>query len=230
MSNELFIKDLDAAEPDGGDNISEGDNQITGIKAAVLGSFTGFEGTTAAPKAVTKTEDEINDLAEKSAAQQIDGSWTFTAQLFVERDAGRGITLSNDTPVGGFKDNGTTFVPLVYVSTLGNGEKAIFGGTNAESQYEGDPHTFQGDVNVEAGISSPGDITGVAGLTVEDDIVSNAGNVSANTGEVRGSTVRGTHKFDNYVGNPPSGTPNGQIAVFDGAGVSQGFLNVFPST
>lgn len=76
-----LIPDLDANNPLGADPKSEGDDHLRLVKRCVLGSFPGLVGTTAIPKAVTLTEDQINDAALKSAAQTISGIWQHDATL-----------------------------------------------------------------------------------------------------------------------------------------------------
>ena len=71
------IPELDANNPLGSDAVSLGDDHLRLIKRAVLGSFPAFVGTTATPKSVTLTEDQINDAALKSETQTIAGAWDF---------------------------------------------------------------------------------------------------------------------------------------------------------
>ena len=84
LESSNFIPEMDDNNPLGGDPKSEGDDHIRLTKRSVLGSFPGFVGTTAAPKSVTKTEDQINDLAEKSATQTITGVWTHEANIILD--------------------------------------------------------------------------------------------------------------------------------------------------
>ena len=69
------IAALDPNNPLGSDPKSEGDDHIRLLKRATQGSFPAFVGTIAVPKSVTLTEDQINDAAQKSAAQRITGVW-----------------------------------------------------------------------------------------------------------------------------------------------------------
>ena len=72
------IPELVETNPLGVDAVNLGDNHLRLIKTCILGSFPGFIGTTGTPKEVTLTEDQINDLAEKSAAAIISGAWQLT--------------------------------------------------------------------------------------------------------------------------------------------------------
>lgn len=63
-----YIPELVPANPENDDDVGEGDDHLRLIKLAVTQSFPGFVGTTADPKFVTLTEDQINDAALKSAA------------------------------------------------------------------------------------------------------------------------------------------------------------------
>ena len=76
-----LIPDLDANNPLGGDPKSEGDDHLRLIKRCTQGSFPAFVGTTAVPKSVSLTEDEINDAAQKSADAVISGNWQFQADI-----------------------------------------------------------------------------------------------------------------------------------------------------
>ena len=170
MPGESFIKDLVLGTPPGTENISSGDDHITGIKGAVVGSFDGFEGVTATPKTVTKTEDQINDLAEKSLdTENITGDWEFSGE--VKFTGGQfGVELENGTVIRGRNIADNADIPLVQVGTAGpTGDKAIFGATNADSVYEGDVHEFNGDVTIVAsttGSNAPGDLTVAGELNV----------------------------------------------------------------
>ena len=83
-----FIPELDDNNPLGADNVSLGDDHIRLLKRCVQGSFPAFVGNTGTPKSVTKTEDEINDTAEKSVAETIGGAWSFSVSI----DFAGGIT------------------------------------------------------------------------------------------------------------------------------------------
>ena len=79
-----FIPELNANNPLGNDPKSEGDDHLRLIKRATLGSFPGFVGTTAVPKSVSLTEDQLNDAAQKSAAENISGAWEFLENLTLD--------------------------------------------------------------------------------------------------------------------------------------------------
>ena len=73
-----LIPELNQNNPLGSDPKSEGDDHLRLVKRCVQGSFAAFVGTTAIPKSVSLTEDQINDAALKSEAQTISGLWNFT--------------------------------------------------------------------------------------------------------------------------------------------------------
>ena len=62
-----YIPELVPSNPAGSDPVSSGDDHIRNLKVAIKNSFSGFVGSTATPKAVTLTEDQINDAALKAA-------------------------------------------------------------------------------------------------------------------------------------------------------------------
>ena len=70
-----FIPEMIASNPAGTDQKAIGDDHLRLLKRSVLGSFPGFVGTTATPKSVTLTEDQVNDAALKSEAGTITGDW-----------------------------------------------------------------------------------------------------------------------------------------------------------
>lgn len=72
-----LIPELDENNPLGSDGKNQGDDHLRLLKRCVTGSFPAFVGTTAVPKSVTLTEDQINDAALKSVDQTIIGEWTF---------------------------------------------------------------------------------------------------------------------------------------------------------
>ena len=102
-----LIPDLDANNPLGADPKSEGDDHLRLVKRCVLGSFPGFVGTTAVPKSVTLTEDQINDAALKSEVQTISGQWTHSAS----------VTLANDVSLRG-TESGATARGLIKITTV----------------------------------------------------------------------------------------------------------------
>lgn len=104
-----FIPELDDNNPLGADNVSLGDDHMRLIKRCVTGSFPAFVGTAAVPKSVTKTEDQINDLAEKSAPQTISALWTFTGD----------ISITGTTPLLSIKDDANVDASL-FLQTAGN--------------------------------------------------------------------------------------------------------------
>ena len=92
-----FIPELNANNPLGSDPKSEGDDHMRLIKRCTLGSFPGFVGNAGTPKSVSLTEDQINDLAQKSAAQTISGAWFYEADILLANDVA--INADTTTPV-----------------------------------------------------------------------------------------------------------------------------------
>ena len=92
-----LIPDMDANNPLGSDPKSEGDDHIRLVKRCTLGTFPAFVGTTATPKTVTLTEDQINDAALKSEANSFSQTQTFNA-LTSFNSAPR---LANNIPLHG---------------------------------------------------------------------------------------------------------------------------------
>ena len=101
-----FIPDLDANNPLGGDPKSQGDDHIRLIKRATQGSFPAFVGTTATPKSVTLTEDELNQLAvDVAAILAIDPAGqaianTFEEQNIYEDGAGQEVARTTTLALG----------------------------------------------------------------------------------------------------------------------------------
>ncbi len=190
FENANFIKDLDADNPVGNDEISLGDDHIRSLKRVFDNTFSGLEGTTGDPKAITKTEDQINDAPEASSdLQEISGNWEFSGEITFS--GGQfAIHLNNGTVLNGLKQDGTTNVPLAFVSDGGPTlDKAIFGASNAESVYEGDGHEFLGDITTLLGQSTPGNITAAGGLT-GTAVSATVGDVTAAAEVVVGTFIR----------------------------------------
>ena len=78
-----FIPELNANNPLGSDAKSEGDDHLRLIKRATQGSFPAFVGSTATPKSVSLTEDQVNDAALQSEAASITGAWVWAADLTI---------------------------------------------------------------------------------------------------------------------------------------------------
>ena len=108
LENGSHIPELDDTNPPGSDPKSQGDDHLRLIKRCVLGSFPAFVGTVATPKAVTKTEDEINDLGGLSADEIITGAWAvFNDVYFSGQNAAADALIglikldTNDNPTFG---------------------------------------------------------------------------------------------------------------------------------
>ena len=98
LESGTLIPDLDANNPLGSDPKSEGDDHLRLVKRCVQGSFPAFVGTTAVPKSVTLTEEQINDAALKSEAGTISGAWRFnTSPLLANNVALLGRNAADDT-------------------------------------------------------------------------------------------------------------------------------------
>ena len=95
-----YIPELDSANPSGSDPKSEGDDHLRLLKRAVTGSFGAFEGTTAAPKSVTLTEDQINDAALKSEANVFSDANIFTGSTSLSGGGTVGDLESNNKKIG----------------------------------------------------------------------------------------------------------------------------------
>ena len=74
LDNAQFISELSISDPPGTDPLSEGDDQIRTAKRAVFQSFEFVD------KAVTKTADEFNDMAQRSGGNVFTGNQQFNTQ------------------------------------------------------------------------------------------------------------------------------------------------------
>lgn len=126
-----FIPEMDPNNPLGGDPKSEGDDHIRLAKRSVLGSFPAFVGTTATPKSVSLTEDQINDAALKSAVQTILADWLFEADITIG-EAKR--LLIEDT--NGFGQV-CVAVPVQDIVFGGDNRRAQVRGSDAIDMYVG---------------------------------------------------------------------------------------------
>lgn len=121
LESASFIPELVPTNPLGSDPKSEGDNHLRLTKTAVQGSFPGFVGTVGTPKSVTKTEDQINDLAEKSTTN------IFTAQQNFEAT----VLLANNIALQGRDVGDTTNVQFVSIDGF---DIVIFGEATHDSE------------------------------------------------------------------------------------------------
>ena len=120
-----FIPELNANNPLGSDPKSEGDDHIRLVKRCTQGSFPGFVGTTAVPKSVTLTEDQINDAALKSAAQTISGIWTHSVNL----------ELLNNTQLRTFEQGNLVGRAIARMAT---NNQLVFGSSAVDARLEAD--------------------------------------------------------------------------------------------
>ena len=145
-----LIPDLDANNPLGSDPKSEGDDHLRLIKRTVLGSFPAFVGTTAVPKSVSLTEDQINDAALKSATQVISGAWEFTDNVLLANDKAYQARFSSGAAT-----------PLIGMSALDRMELGSAGhhtdffaatGANAFRYFVGGAEVSRGGTVADGGV------------------------------------------------------------------------------
>ena len=125
-----FIPELNANNPLGGDPKSEGDDHLRLVKRCTLGSFPAFVGNAGAPKSVTLTEDQINDAAQKSAAQTISGAWRFDSNVLLGNSISMfGRNVADDTSFNVAKVNASNQVEIGQAAgPLGSTQYLVPGG------------------------------------------------------------------------------------------------------
>lgn len=85
LESASFIPELNSGNPIGSsDPKSQGDDHLRLIKAALLGTFPNFVGTSGTPKSISLTEDELNDASQKLADETIAGDKTHTGFLVTD--------------------------------------------------------------------------------------------------------------------------------------------------
>ena len=158
LESGTLIPDLNQNNPLGADPKSEGDDHLRLVKRCVQGSFAAFVGTTAVPKSVSLTEDEINDAALKLAANSFSGSNTFNGLTTFNTQA----RLANNIPLSGRNVAGTVEHQLIKLNTgdqveIGNGDQVIRLAGTIETQFRIDGATVavalpidQGGMNVRS--------------------------------------------------------------------------------
>ena len=124
LESGTLIPDLNQNNPLGADPKSEGDDHLRLVKRCVQGSFAAFVGTTATPKSVSLTEDQINDAALKSEAQSLSGAWTISGPWRFDAN----LLLGNDFAVQGRNAADDTSFDLVKLNAS---NQPVFGSTAA---------------------------------------------------------------------------------------------------
>lgn len=225
MSGEQRIDELVPSEPQGTEPVSEGDDQIRGIKSALEGTFPNFLGLAGSETQVTQTEEEINNTGRIDFGENVtvQASWTFTFQLTIEGTLAmkNNQTITSEILVGTqvslFRLDASD---VLQINDNGFNLAVRFNGTGLVS--------FEGDVNIETGTLDVGgaltadsivDLNGVT--TIDDDffITTNGNfNVGANT-EMR---------YGNIIQAGATGQSARKVQIFNAAGVSQGFMAIFP--
>ena len=155
MSGETRIEQLDPNEPAGSEPVSEGDDQITGIKGAVLGSFPSL-----GSGQVTVDFDHLNNTGRTDFGESTSvlANWDFTFAVVPQA----GIRINNNQP-NIMKNNGGTDLAVVRMlptDELDIGNSAF----NTPINFIGTGlNTFNGDVQVD------GDLT-TGAITASDRI------------------------------------------------------------
>ena len=103
-----YLPELVPSNPAGSDPVSAGDDHIRNVKLSLKNTFPAFVGSTAVPKSVSLTEDQINALVDATLAaanEIITGVWEFP-----------GLRLGNSLAVAGWDLGRTTTYDLVHVA------------------------------------------------------------------------------------------------------------------
>lgn len=138
----MSIGDIDPGTPVGTDLVSSGDDQIRALKGDIQESFPNFG---ASPAAVTKTEAEIDDTPEKSQAETIGGSWTFSQRI----NADNGMTVPNDKAISGE----TTTVQLRQLARITPANVIELGDAVMPLELIGTSIDSVGDLNVQGSVT-----------------------------------------------------------------------------
>ncbi len=92
-----YIPELDETNPQGNDPANTLDDHDRLTKRAVKNSFSGFVGTTATPKSVTLTEDQINDAALQSAVNTFSTTTNFDGNIYMANNLAYYWRKTDDT-------------------------------------------------------------------------------------------------------------------------------------
>ncbi len=180
LENAQYIPELVETNPAGIDPFSQGDDHLRMTKLAVKNSFPGFVGTQTTPKAVTLTEDQINDAALKSAANTFTGTNVFTG--LTEANT---IRLSNNQPLQGRIAAGNPF-PLVFIDVT---DTARFGSNSLNSLFE----FASGGLAFNQGASTVAQMTTLANGSLQ---IADSGGVLGNVAAVhKAQTFTGANTF-----------------------------------
>ncbi len=76
-----YIPELSPSDPPNTDPVAQSASHLRGIKLSIQQSFPNFEGNVTTPKVVSKSEDALNDCAEKSQNESVSGQWSFSARM-----------------------------------------------------------------------------------------------------------------------------------------------------
>ena len=134
VENAQYIPELVPTNPAGSDPVSEGDDHLRQTKLAVKQSFPAFVGTTASPKSVTLTEDQINDAARKSVANTFTGVNTYTE---TQRFNGPKLVIGDNGRIDGIDNSDTERRIVQLVKSV---DEMRFGENALKMQYFGSVH------------------------------------------------------------------------------------------
>ena len=211
-----FINSLNAFNPTGSDNISQGDNHIRLIKEAIKATFPNIAG------AISGTHTDINsavtdvnaatDANTASAIVKRDGSGNFTAGTVtaalagnvtgnVTGNASTATALATARNIGGVSFNGTSSINLPGVNTPGS-QNTSGNAATASALSASRTISLGGDVSGSASFNGSANITITA--AVADDshnhIIGNVdGLLTALNGKLSTSgTAANSDKIDGY--------------------------------
>ncbi len=123
LENANYIRELVDTNPvTATDPVLQGSDHLRMLKRVLQNQFVNFEGETPTPKAVTLTEDQINDAALKDADNTFNGSNTFAgANTFnLETNFNQQLRLANNIPIVGRNAADSAWASLLQIGSDDN--------------------------------------------------------------------------------------------------------------
>lgn len=218
-----WISELDPAQPTGADPVSEGDDEFQQLKRVLRTQFPAIEAETA-PNPVLVTAAQLNDTARRSEdhnfgnSEIISGEWEWSQPLLIDA----GATMLNGAPLSG-KTVGGAIRTLVVMAA---NDLAALGNTTSDTEILANTEIFMRRLvtclqGLTVGLTL--DVTGIA--TFSAAVIAN------DDATVNGNMIFGAGtemRYGNIIAAGATGVSARKVEIFNAAGVSQGFMAIFP--
>ena len=213
-----FIAGIDTAAPAPTDPVSQGDDQIRTLKTDLKDSFPNIDGPVTRTPANMNNATAFDENQNTGNGRVITGSWEWSGQLLMNA----GATMFNSAALSGKNTGGS----VLAICSITGSDITSFGNFNLPTEIVAQTDifmrrattfdqtaTFTGTLTANGLVQLNGNTTVDGTLAVNDDVTF-------------GSGIQ--MRYGNIIAAGATGVSARKVEIFNAAGVSQGFMAIFP--